>query len=74
MIVCDHCNNYEHLACRGHLHAPSGDHVCYVCRDGSQSTNNRVYVFYYNYVTKFSALFPVFIVTVSQEKIARPFA
>ncbi len=67
MIACDGCNQFEHLSCRGLLHAPSGAHQCYVCRDGIENTNNQD-VFYYNYVTRFSALFPVFIVTVSQEK------
>ena len=47
-----------------------------MCAWGAEM-GNRVkttkYVFYYNYVTRFSALFPVFIVTLSEKKVTESF-
>ena len=31
MVQCSQCGLYEHLSCRGRLHAPDGEHICNYC-------------------------------------------
>ncbi len=33
MVICDTCDHYEHLACRGRLKEPEGAHKCNYCTD-----------------------------------------
>ena len=50
--MCDWCNKYEHLACRGLLHPTTGDHQCLTC-GGAIAETKKVTC---NYVARFSAL------------------
>ncbi len=55
MVACDTCDHYEHLACRGHLCKPEGDHKCHFC---CTDPSGDLTVYFFNVMCQFYFLHP----------------